>query len=77
VVVRAEGVEREKVVAFANEQHVVVADFSGDHRAGGEIADANALLQIGSAHVVPQSRRNSDRVSACLRSVPSIDEVTS
>ena len=49
---------------------------AGEHRAVRELVDGNALLEIGTGQLCLHSFKNSARLVASVRSVPSIDDVT-
>ncbi len=58
------------------EQHRLAVGVAAEHPAVREIVDGNALLEIGTGQLCLHSLKNSARLVASVRSVPSIDDVT-
>ena len=75
-VVRARAADGVDVAAAADEQHRLAVGVAAEHPAVREIVDGNALLEIGTGQLCLHSLKNSARLVASVRSVPSIDDVT-
>src|SRR5207244_11714124 len=75
-VVRARGADGVDVAAAADEQHRLAVGVAAEHRAVRELLDGNALLEIGTGQLCLHNSKNSARLVASVRSVPSIDAVT-
>ena len=73
---RARAADGVNVAAAADEQHRLAVSVAAEHRAVRELVDGNALFEIGTGQFCLHNFKNSARLVASVRSVPSIDDVT-